>query len=656
MGIAADIIIIVMAAFAGGIVAQWLKQPLILGYIVAGVMVGPYTGGITVSGVHEIEMLAEIGVALLLFALGLEFSLSELKPVRHIALIGTPIQLILTIFLGFGIGSLLGWPWREAVWFGALISVSSTMVLLKTLESQGRVGTLSSKVMIGMLIVQDLAIVPMMIILPQLNDPKAGLPVLGIAALKAAVFLLAVILIGTRLLPKILKFIAQWNTRELFIVAITAMGLGIGYLTYLSGLSFAFGAFVTGMLLSESDYGYQALSDIIPLRDVFSLLFFTSVGMLFDPSFLVSHLPTVLILVMAVMVGKGLIFGSISRMFGYVNVIPLATALGLSQVGEFSFVLARTGLAANSISNEFYYLILTVAIITMLLTPLVSGLTAPFYRRMAFAKKTFEMQKANIPESGLTHHIIIAGGGRIGRHIAGVLLRINVPFVVIELDVRRMEQLKKDGIPIIYGDAGQGVILEAAEVETAQLLLVTTPAAMVARQIVTLAKKINPDLHLVSRAHTLEQVDEYNRMGVYHVVQPELEAGLEFTRQALLHLDLPIDRIQNYTDEIRDEHYQPLYDNVASYKAISKLQGGSRLFRLTWVRLIPESPLNGITIEAAEVRARTGATVAGIFRGDHLISNPDPATKFIGGDMLGVIGTSDQLSAFEKMAAPELNS
>jgi CPA2 family monovalent cation:H+ antiporter-2 len=261
MGIAGDITIIVIAALVGGLIAQRLKQPLILGYLLAGVAVGPYTGGVTVSDVHNIEKLAEIGVALLLFALGLEFSLRELKPVRHIALFGTPIQIALTMAYGFGIGRWLGWEWIPSLWFGALISLSSTMIILKTLENQGMIGTLSSRVMIGVLIVQDLTIMPMLIILPQLNTLDAGLTVLAFAALKAAIFLILMYFVGARIIPWIMKSVASWNSRELFLVAATAMGLGIGYITYLFGLSFAFGAFVAGILLSESDYGYQALSD-----------------------------------------------------------------------------------------------------------------------------------------------------------------------------------------------------------------------------------------------------------------------------------------------------------------------------------------------------------------------------------------------------------
>jgi monovalent cation:H+ antiporter-2, CPA2 family len=365
MGIASDIVIVVVAALIGGLAAHKLKQLLIVGYILAGVVVGPYTGGITVTNVHDIELLAEIGVALLLFPLGLEFSLKKLRPVRHIAIAGMPIQMFLTVVYGFAIGHWLGWPWIPSVWLGALVSLSSTMVILKTLMNQGWLGTLSSREMIGMLIVQDLAVVPLMIILPQLNDPEAGLPLLGIAAIKATLFLATMILLGTRLLPRLMASIATWNSRELFLVSITAVGLGVGYATYLSGLSFAFGAFVAGMVLSESDYSHQALSEIIPLRDLFALLFFTSVGMLLDPSFLIAHWGTILLLVVLVAMGKGVIFASVVRLFGYGNVVPLAVGMGLFQIGEFSFVLARIGLSSRSISNEIYSLVLTATIFSM---------------------------------------------------------------------------------------------------------------------------------------------------------------------------------------------------------------------------------------------------------------------------------------------------
>lgn len=651
MGIAADIAIVVVAGLIGGIIAQQLRQPLILGYILAGVLVGPFTGGITVANVHDIELLAEIGVALLLFALGLEFSLKELKPVRNIALFGTPIQLLLTIGLGYGIGQLLfDWPWLDSLWFGGLIALSSTMVILKTLMAQGRMGTLSSRVMIGMLIVQDLAVVPLMIILPQMDDPEAGLPILGFAALKAAVFLFLMIFVGTRVIPRLMAYIASWNSRELFLVAITAIGLGIGYGTYLFGLSFAFGAFVAGMVLSESDHGHQALSDIVPLRDLFGLLFFVSVGMLLDPFFLIENWITILAVVVIVAAGKGLIFGLLSRLFGYGNVVPLAVGLGLFQVGEFSFVLARVGISTNSISEDLYALTLTTAIVTMVLTPIASGFTTPLY---ALRKRWFKrepIQTINLPEDGLRNHVIIAGGGRVGHHVAEVLQRLDLAFVLIELDYHRVRQAQEEGFPVIFGDASQEIVLEAAKVKQARLMLVTTPAIVATQTIVDQVRHANPAIHIVARAEGVEQMQTLHEHGVYEVVQPEFEAGLEITRQALLHLNISTTDIQRYTDTIRRELYAPLYSVHEEYEAVAQLQNASQLLELSWVKIAEENPLVGKTIEEMKIRNQTGASVVGVMRNGELVSNPKADYRFVANDLVAVVGDFDQLTAFQEIA------
>ncbi|HMR67541.1 MAG TPA: cation:proton antiporter [Anaerolineae bacterium] len=653
MGIAADIAIIVVAGLIGGLIAQQLKQPLILGYILAGIMVGPFTGGVTVVNIHDIELLAEIGVALLLFALGLEFSLKELRPVRHIALIGTPIQVLLTMALGYGIGQLFGWPWLDSLWFGGMIALSSTMVLLKTLMNQGRLGTLSSRVMIGMLIVQDLAVVPMMIILPQLSDLSAGLPILGWAALKATLFLFLMIFVGTRVIPRLMAYIAAWNSRELFLLAITAIGLGVGYGTYLFGLSFAFGAFVAGMVLSESDYGHQALSDIIPLRDLFGLLFFVSVGMLLDPGFLLANWVTVSLSVLLVAVGKGLIFGTLSSVFGYGNVVPLAVSLGLFQVGEFSFVLARVGVGTNSISENLYALTLATAIVTMILTPAISGLTAPLY---ALRKRWYQrepIQSINLPETGLRDHVIITGGGRVGQYVARVLQRFELAFVIIELDYRRVEQAKAAGFPVIYGDASQEVVLEAAKIQEARLILITTPVIIVTRTIVDQIRHLNPAVHIVARAEGIEQMQALHDHGVHEVVQPEFEAGLEITRQALLHLNIPATEIQHFTDGIRRELYAPIYQTHDEYQTLAQLQSVAHLLELNWIKLPVESPLVGKTIQELQIRSQYGVSVVGVLDNGDLHPNPNADYRFSGGDLVGVMGNPEQLATFQALAKTE---
>jgi CPA2 family monovalent cation:H+ antiporter-2 len=652
MGITADIAIIVVAALIGGTIAQYLKQPLILGYILAGVLVGPYTGGVTVTEIHDIELLAEIGVALLLFGLGLEFSLKELKPVKKIALIGTPLQILLTMGYGFAIGRLFGWERLSSLWVGALISLSSTMVILKTLMNRGLLGTLSSRVMIGMLIVQDLAVVPLMIILPQLQNPEAGLPLFGLAVLKSACFLVLMVLLGTRIIPRMLAYIAKGNSRELFLLAVTATGLGVGYATYLFGLSFAFGAFVAGMVLGESEYSHQALSDIIPLRDLFGLLFFVSVGMLLDPGFLIAHAGLILIMIVLVTVGKALILGTLVSFFGYANVIPFAVGLGLFQIGEFSFVLARVGLKTNALNPEIYSLMLTTAIVTMVLTPFISGLTAPLY---ALRKRWFKyepLQTINLPQTGLHDHVVIAGGGRVGHYVAQILQSLKVTFVLIELDYQRVNQAREAGFPLVYGDASQTIVLKAAKIEHARLLLITIPATIVTQTIVKSARQRNPQLHIVARTEGIEQMKTLHNLGVSEIVQPEFEAGLEITRQALLYLNIPATEIFNFTDKIRQSLYAPFYQIHDEYHTITQLQKAAHLLELSWVTLSDDSPFIGRTIHELDIRSRTGVSVVGIIREGTVFPNPDIAYRFVGGDLIGVMGNLQQRDAFQKLTQP----
>jgi CPA2 family monovalent cation:H+ antiporter-2 len=652
MGIAADIAIILVAALLGGFIAQRLRQPLILGYIVAGILVGPHTGGVTVTEIHDIELLAEIGVALLLFALGLEFNFKKLERVRPIAFLGTPIQLLLTIALGYGIGQVFGWSPYQSLWFGALISLSSTMVILKTLMAQGTLGSLASRIMIGMLIVQDLAVVPMLIILPELQNLERGLPQLGLAVLRAAVFLLAMIYGGTRVIPAVLKRVAAWNARELFLISVMALGIGIGYVTYLVGLSFAFGAFVAGMVLSESEYSHQALSDIIPLRDVFGMLFFVSVGMLLDPAFLLANLGLVLLVVLLITVGKAVILGGLTRAFGYHGLTPFAVGLGLFQIGEFAFVLARVGLARQAISPDLYALVLATAVMTMVLTPFATRATQPieqWYRRWRGAAPPMPMP---IPDGEPHNHIIIAGYGRVGRYTADVLRRLNLPFVVIELDQHLTDQVKTTGVPVIYGDASSPIVLEAAGIHSARLMLVAVSAAIDIELIVRGVRQLNPDLHIVVRAARRAQIEELRAFGIHEIVQPEFEAGLEMVRQSLLHFDIPAVEIERLSDAVRSELYQPFQTLHTDAHLLDRLRRTRRLLDIEWVTIPADSPLVGESIGSAAIRQHTGASIVAVLRDTETHHNPGPTLVLNAGDSVAVLGMPEQRSAFYRLLAP----
>jgi CPA2 family monovalent cation:H+ antiporter-2 len=651
MALFADLSLVLLAALAGGFLAQRLGQPLMVGYVLAGVIVGPFTGGFTVVNVHDIEQLAELGVALLLFSLGLELSFRELKPVRAVALGGATVQIILTIALGLGLGLALGWSWRPALWFGALISLSSTMVALKTIQAQGRRGTLSSRVMFGILVVQDLAVVVLMIVLPELSDPAGGLVKVGTAALRAALFLGVIVFVATRLVPRLMAVVARWNSRELFLLSTTTLAFGIGYVTWSFGLSMALGAFVAGLVINESEYAHQALSDIVPLRDLFGMLFFVSVGMLLDPALVRQHLGALVFVVIVIVVGKAAILGGVVRVFGYWNVVPLAVGLTLFQVGEFAFVLARVGLSSGAIGNDVYALTLNAAIVTMVLTPALSGLTPMLYERLWPRRPRETFEEINLPRAGLSNHVLIAGWGRVGRSVGDALSHLDLPYVLVEADDRRVRQARVAGVPVIYGDASQTVVLEAAGVSRARAMLVTAPAFLDVRNIVRAARRVRPDLPIVARADSAEAIQGLYALGVQEVASPEFEAAIEMTRQALIHLNVPAYDILRVASVIRRERYGVPGEQLDDQRAILGQVGEvTRHLDFTWLRMPGDSPFDGRTLGELRIRSTTGASVVAVVHDGVLTANPDGEVRLDAGDLVAILGTRDQIGRFEEAA------
>jgi len=656
LGIASDLVILIVAGLLGGFVARFFKQPLLLGYIVAGVLVGPHTGGVTVTDVHDIELLAEIGVALLLFTLGIEFSIKELKPVRYVALIGTPLQIILCMFFGWCIGSLMGWDFQLSLWFGAFISLSSTMVVLKTLESRGLVGTLSSRVMLGMLVVQDLVIVPMLIIMPQLGSESFGLEALGLAAVKTVLFLISMFVLGTRIIPWLMKLVASWNSRETFMLTCSAIGLGIGYATHSLGLSFAFGAFVAGMVLSESRYAYQALSDILPLRDIFSLIFFASVGMLIDPFYVWENLGTILILSFSILLGKGLIFGSISWVFKYRNIIPLALGFGMFQVGELSFLLLQQGADSGSFPKEFFPLFMGTGILTMLMTPVLTSFTGPIYSFCQKRRKSDPLQTMNLPDTEFKEHVVILGYGRFGSYVARSLEQTDIPHITVELNANKVEFACENGECVIYGDAAQEVVLEAARVPHARMVLMTIPSVNGSAAVIEKVKHIAPNVPVVALSRNPEHLEVLNELGVYHIIMPEFETGLEMVRQTLFHFCLSAVDIQNVMDSMRRDRYTTEAElNHPKYAQLARLSKASESVGLNWVTVEENSEVDGKSLAGSKIRTVTGVSVAGVMRGEEFILNPEGHFKFQPEDIVGVIGGRENIERFRSFSSIESN-
>jgi monovalent cation:H+ antiporter-2, CPA2 family len=562
MGIAADFVLIVIAGLAGGILARLMRLPTLVGYVLAGVIVGPNTGGPTVTQVHDIELLAEIGVALLLFSLGLEISFGDLAPVKRIALVGGPIQVLLIAGLGAAGGHyLLSLPWTEALWCGAMLSLSSTMVVLKTLSAQGVTSTLASRVMIGLLVVQDLAVIPMMVVLPSLGATDNLLSTVLRSVAIAAAFLCAVYFVGTRLFPKLLEFVLRWGGRELFLVAVVATGVGVGYATHAVGISFALGAFIAGIILSESEFSHQALSDVVPLRDVFGLLFFVTVGMLFDPRYAIEHWKETLLILFVVFVVKAIVFGTLARAFGYVNMAPWIVGLGLSQVGEFSFVLARAGLAGNHLSKQTYDLALTVTILTMGLAPLVAGLALPLGRRWRSWSKQ-DQTVLSFDSAGpeacreIEGHIVVAGYGRTGKAIVSALREAALPFLVVESSYPVVADLRREGVDCFWGDVTRPEILEAAHIARAKCLALTMPDLPVIELALIEARRIAPSLPVVARASRVQHLAHLKSLGVTSAIQPEFEGGVSMVRATLRALDKDTAAIRPILERTRAALYR----------------------------------------------------------------------------------------------------
>lgn len=411
----------------------------------------------------------------------------------------------------------------------------------------------------------------------------------------------------------------------------------------------ALGAFVAGLVVNESEYAHQALSDVIPLRDLFGMLFFVSVGMLLDPALVWEQLGALALVVPSTIVGKAAILAGVVRVFGYRNVVPLAVGLTLFQVGEFAFVLARVGLSSGAISNDVYTLTLNIAIVTMALTPVVSSLVPLVYRRFwsRLPKETHEA--INLPSAELSDHVVIAGSGRVGRSIADALSQLTLPFVLVESDDRRVQQARVAGVPVIYGDASQPVVLEAAGIQRARAILVTVPAFADVRTIVAAVRQLRPDLPIIARADGPAAVRALYALGIQEVTSPEFEAAIEMTRQALMHFNVPAHDVLRVASEIRRERYNPAGDKRDAGLAImSQLGEIARQLDFTWLGVRPDSAFDGWTLGELRIRTTTGASVVGIIRAGALVANPDGQSRLEKGDLIAVLGTRDQIARFEQ--------
>ncbi len=534
-----NLTVLLTAALVGGMIAHRLRQPIILGYLVVGGVVGPYALGL-VRDVVVVEAAATIGVALLMLTLGLEVSFAQLRQVGRVGLWGGIGQILITAALGAAASvAIFRWSWAEATIFGLIISLSSTMVCLKILMDRGELDSAHGRIMIAILILQDISVVLMIVVEPILGQGGTSVLLgLGTTLYSVALFVGIAIIAGAWVLPWLMGRVGGVRSRELFLLTVLVICLGAALGTQILGLSAVFGAFLIGLVLRETRFAHQALAEITPLRDIFAALFFVSLGMLLDPRFVAANWLLVVMTVGLIILIKSLTVFGIVRFFGYGGGIALLVGAGLIQIGEFGFILAQGGVSMGVVSPQSYSLIVASAIITMLLTPLSMGVTSRLYGRLARVrpqKETEAVAGAPAPDSvGQASQVVIAGFGRVGQSVAHSLSDVGIPYSVVEIDPEVVFKVRCGGTTCIYGDASNGHVLSRIDLTRAEVLVVTFPDPIAVLTTVRAALTINPKLKIVARVHRSSEADVLTEMGVQDQVSPEYEASLEFLRRVLI--------------------------------------------------------------------------------------------------------------------------
>ncbi|HEX2281591.1 MAG TPA: cation:proton antiporter [Thermomicrobiales bacterium] len=531
-----DIVIALGAATVGGLIAQRLGLPALIGYILAGLAIGPNTPGL-VADLDRVQLLANLGVALLMFGLGVEFSLSEVIRVRRAALLGGAIQIPLTVVLGTAAGLAGGWTLGSALLLGGAFAISSSIVALKTLMGRGEMESPHARVALGLGIVQDFSLAPMLALVPVIAAQSGEGLSIAQSLLISAVVLIVAFLLGTRLVPPLLRVVARAGSRELFMLAIVAIALGVALATHAAGLSLGLGAFLAGIVVSESEFEEQVLADIIPIRDIFATLFFVAVGMLIDPFALIAQWQLVLGFALVLVIGKLLIIGGALLAAGVDHRTATLAAVFMAQMGEFSFVLASSGFEHGLIDIGKYGTILSVALCSILAMPILVAIS-PWLVRIAEHLPGVQRQERLAagpppPVAPAGEHVVICGFGRVGAEIGAALDRWDQPYSVIELNPAIVRDLRSRGIDALYGDAASRAELESAGVPTARTVAVTTPDLLATEAVIRNARALNPAIHVIVRAPGTGDVGGLSARGADEVVQPEFEAGLEFVRQVL---------------------------------------------------------------------------------------------------------------------------
>lgn len=631
-----EIVIILSVAIPIIFLFKKLKMPSIIGFLIAGVVIGPY-GLKLISSSEQIEMMAEIGVILLMFTIGLEFSLGKLIKMKKLFLYAGTSQVGITIITVAVLFSIVGISLPQAIFFGMLISLSSTAIVLKILVDKNELDAPQGKISIAILIFQDLIIVPMMIMLPILGA-KEQLSILEIIwKLLFAFGAISVILFLARFfIPKILFQIANLRIREVFTIGILLLVLGTAYLTESIGLSFSIGAFIAGIILAESDFNHEIIAEILPFKDAFNSLFFISIGLLLNISFLLAFPVKLIGLVLGIIIIKSVIIFAVVLWLKFPSRIAVITGVSLAQIGEFSFVLAQSGAKFGLISGEYFNAFLAASIFTMILTPILISAAPVLLSKLHFKGKETE---AALGKLKMKNHVVIVGFGLNGRNLAKVLKETGIPYVIIELNPETVVLYKEQGENILYGDVTKREIMTAANISEANVIVFAISAPESTKIALRLAKQMNPKIFAIVRTRYISEIDELKKSDADEVIPEEFETSLQIFNKVLVKYHIPLNVIMKQVSILRGESYQFLRKEKEERHPLDHIEEilAEGLTEIFYVN--KDNVIVGKSLKEIDLRAKVDVTIIAIVRAGNTIAAPSGSIRLAACDTLVLTGT-----------------
>ncbi|MFY8160615.1 MAG: cation:proton antiporter [Candidatus Kapaibacteriota bacterium] len=630
-----------------------LNFPAIIGFLITGVVAGPY--GLKLSSdIEQVQILAEIGVIFILFSIGLEVSLRKLLENKNAILIGGTLQVLLTIMFVSFLVNLLGFAPNQSIFIGFLLALSSTAIVLNIVQSKGMINSPQGQIILAVLIFQDIIIVPMMLLTPILAGQVESLATEILSLIAKVIGIIVFVYLATKyIMPWIMYKIAKTRLKEIFLLATIFICFSIVYVAGILGLSLALGAFLAGLCISDTDYNHQALSNIVPFKDVFSSFFFISVGMLLDIHFFIIHIHIIAIIVLSIIFIK-IISGFISTLaLKYPVKIAFLVSFSIAQVGEFSFVLAIVGMSAGLIDNETYQYFLSSTVATMGITPLLFAIAPKISKRLSkhklfsLVEKSIQTINNEIHSEELNHHLVIIGFGVNGRNLSLAAKHANIPYIIVETNPETVKKEKKLGEPIIFGDATNNEVLESTNHHKAKICVIAISDPTSTRSIIHNIRKHNKEIYIIVRTRFVSEMSDLYKLGANEVIPEEFETSVEIFTRVLNKYLIPKNEIEYFIQNVRSDGYK-------MFRSVSKLTNYTDLklhipdFDVLTFKIKENSIYLSKTIIDLDLRQKFQLNILAIKRDDEIITNPSPDLIFITNDIIILFGSRENLRKFEK--------